>query len=153
VDLPAGRKKMIIIKRHPILITLILSLLFIVLSCGSSEFKPFTEEQICKACISSIMHAEPATMKIYKKEKGITYLYYKKPGDPRKWANKCKIEKDRVNQNYKIIWGNANGRWRTHPDDGKVTFMIYGEKIEITEKHGSSEDGIRKLFTLQELGG
>lgn len=110
----------------------------------------FTKELICKAGIATIMGRNPSIIRIERSEGEIVYLSYRRPDDGTRWAQKCKIEKNR------IIWASNNpgstGRWRTHELDEKIYFNITnnGWTLQIEERHydGSSTTN---QFSLKQL--
>ncbi|MPR09217.1 hypothetical protein [Microvirga tunisiensis] len=60
----------------------------------------------------------------------VTHVSYNRPSDGSVWSYRCRLEGNR------IIWASAEGRWRTHPDDGVLTYELEGStKIRIVEAH------------------
>jgi len=109
------------------------------------SLKKFNESQICKAAIAKLMGRNPGIIKIDGKEVKTILLSYTRQDDQKKWKYKCKVE------DGEIIWGVAEGRWRIHPMDSKVSYNIIGDSITITElfNDGSSTN---ETFLYEELG-
>jgi hypothetical protein len=106
--------------------------------------KYFSQEQICKAAIGTIMRRDPSTIKISKTEAGVTYLSYVRENDGTNWAYRCKLE------NEKIIWATDTGRWRTHPEDSVITYSETAQEIKIVEFYGDGSS-ISNIYTELQL--
>ncbi|MHB1077212.1 hypothetical protein, partial [Thiobacillus sp.] len=87
----------------------------------------FSEEQICKAGIASIMGRSPATMRTTKKDQGIVYFYYVRKNDGAKWSYRCKLDGAR------IIWASDTGRWRNDPRDEVISYRVNDGSLEIIQ--------------------
>lgn len=105
----------------------------------------FSDEQICKAGVAALMGRSPTIMKTTKKEGGIAFFHYIRQDDGSKWSYRCKVEGARV------VWASDTGRWRTHPDDEKVTYRVSGESLEIIQTLADGSK-IGEKFTKSQLG-
>lgn len=105
----------------------------------------FSEEQICKAGIASIMGRSPAIMKTTKKDHGVVHFYYIRKNDGTKWSYRCKLN------GAKIIWASDTGRWRNDPRDEAISYRINDESLEIIQ---SFSDGttLNEKFKRSQLG-
>ena len=82
----------------------------------------FTDHQICRAAIATIMHKDVSITSASGEEViSVSYRseYLKK--------FKCRLQGSRV------MWGAADGRWRDHPMDEKVMWEAKGEKLIIRQ--------------------
>jgi hypothetical protein len=104
----------------------------------------FSDQQICKAAIGAIMGRDPKMIEVVKNEAGIVHLHYVRPNDGSKWANRCKLEGN------KIIWASDTGRWRDHPMDETITYNINGQNLEIVQTFtdGSTSQESYQVFQL-----
>ena len=105
----------------------------------------FSEAQVCKAGIGTIMGRDPSSMKTRTTSNGVLKVSYVRPFDRKKFSYKCKIEGNR------ILWGNSDGRWRTHSADSKVTYRVDGELLQVTDKF-SDGSASRNQYTFSQLG-
>lgn len=99
-----------------------------------------TNEQIAKACISSIMNRSHLIITT-KQSDGFIKVNYRI--DQKEYWYKVKIE------NNKVIWGNIDGRWRDHSLDEVMTFKQDGDNLTIIQKFVTSE--IEKTFKIKDL--
>ena len=113
---------------------------------ASQAATSFSDEQICKAGIATLMGRSPTIIKTTGKEGNVVFFHYVRPTDGSKWSYRCKVE------GIRIIWASDTGRWRTHSDDERITYRASGDTLEIiqTFTDGSS---VNKQFTRQQLGG
>lgn len=100
--------------------------------------------KICKAAIATMFSKHPSIILVDGIEGDMVRLSYVRSDDGTTWRYRCRISGDQ------IIWASDTGRWRTHPDDEKVTFKIVGNAVIINEfyKDGSTKV---KTFYLSEL--
>lgn len=96
-----------------------------------SSARTISQEDICKASIATIMGRDPSIMKIDTIQGDVVYLSYIRSNDETRWSYKCKLD------GSKVIWGNAEGRWRT---EELVTFTVSGDTVTITDKTTSSTE-------------
>lgn len=135
------------------LLRLVTASLAIVASLGadypamaSSEVH-FSQEQICKAAIGTIMGRDPKIVKVTKNENGVAFLYYIRRDDQSKWAYRCKLEGTRV------IWaGDPGGRWRTDPRDEQLSYQVNGDMLTIVEKFSDGSTSAKESFRQNQLG-
>jgi hypothetical protein len=90
----------------------------------------FTDTQICKAGIATVMGREPKIMTIDRVQTEVIYLSYIRQDDQSKWVFKCKLDGNQ------IVWGNDDGRWRDNAADSAVRFYVSGKVISIAETFG-----------------
>lgn len=100
--------------------------------------------QICKAGIAAIMGRSPSIIKVKNPSSPEIFLSYKRPDDGTIWSFKCKIQGNR------IMWGNSDGRWRTHELDEVVTYNVQGGTVTVHEKY-SDGSVITKKFAENKL--
>lgn len=93
-------------------------------------------EYVCMVAIGTIMGRDPARMTTDRILGSTVFISYIRADDETHWAYKCRFEGDRV------VWGNADGRWRTDPADSVVTFTISGRTVTITD---AFDDGSASL--------
>jgi hypothetical protein len=117
------------------------------LPTGSAEASgsTFTEAQICKAGIGTLMGRDPKIVKVTKQDKGIVYLYYIRRDDGTKWSYRCKIE------GGKVVWSSDTGRWRTDPLDEQITYRINGKLLEIIQSY-SDGSSTKESFKASQIG-
>lgn len=113
-------------------------------SVGASD-STFTEAQICKAGIGTLMGRDPKIIKVTKQDKGIVYLYYVRRDDGTKWSYRCKIE------GSKVIWASDTGRWRTHPLDERISYRTNGKSLEIIQNY-SDGSSTKENFKPSKIG-
>lgn len=113
------------------------------LYAGKGEF---TNEQICKATIATVMSKDPSIINIDKVSGKVISLSYIRNADSSKWAYRCKTE------GSKAIWASDTGRWRTHALDSKITFSANGNTLKVTEKYNDGS-ATKKSFSSKQLGG
>jgi hypothetical protein len=88
----------------------------------------FSNSQICKAGIATMMGRDPKIMRIIRNQEGIVYLSYTRQDDGKDWAYRCKIEGN------KIIWSSDTGRWMTNSMDSQITFSVSGNMLKVIER-------------------
>ena len=91
------------------------------------------------------MGRDPKIVKIDRTEGEVFFLSYVRADDGKRWAYKCKVDGARV------IWASAEGRWRTHPDDGAVFYSTTNSSVVIEEGFADGSKSV-KAFTTQQLG-
>ncbi len=82
------------------------------------DLTPAEYERVCKGAVSAILSPPIDTIRVTKKEGEVLFLIYTRKSDGKVWNYKCKLV-DRT-----VIWGAADGRWRTDPKDEKITFFV-----------------------------
>jgi hypothetical protein len=92
---------------------------------ANAEDVEFSEEQICRAAVAVLHAVEPSEIKIDGQNELQVVLSYVRPDDQTVWRTKCKTSSE------KIIWGNLDGRWRTHVLDEKLSYFVVGSEITI----------------------
>jgi hypothetical protein len=106
----------------------------------------FSEEEICRAAIAAIMGRDPQIINVDKVDSGIVYTSYIRPDDDSRWANRCRVEK----QTQGITWATDTGRWRTDPEDGKLSYSINENVVKIAEEY--SDGSLSKNeYSLEQL--
>lgn len=111
----------------------------------SEAFATFSEADICRAAISTIMGRPVHKVKVEKIARdGVVFLFYIRPDDSSIWSFKCFTEKNEV------TWGNADGRWRVDPYDSKITYFASDELLTINEDYGDGSNK-KEHFNKAEL--
>ncbi len=90
------------------------------------QLKEFTNEELAKFTISSIMGQSPKIMKAEKAD-DIYYISYIRPSDSQKFESRIKFDGDR------IYWATIDGRWRNDTLDEKITFIEENKSIKIIQ--------------------
>lgn len=128
----------------PRILTLVLLSILPLVSCAE-ELTATERERVCKGAVAVLFFPPIDSVRVTKSEGGIIYLSHVRQRDGSEWKTKCRIEGN------SIIWGSADGRWRTHPQDEKLTFRIDRMKstfsIRQVFEDGSSDE---KTFLLEE---
>jgi len=104
----------------------------------------FTQEQIARAAIATVMDQDPTVIEVVRMENGVIYTTYTREYFKTTWANRCKLEGDQV------VVASATGRWRTDEHNDQLTFAATDNDLVITRR---SPDGTLKKrdFNLREL--
>lgn len=93
----------------------------------------FSEESICRAVIATLMHKNVRSI-VCSGHSGNEYsLEYIREEDRTLWKNACKIEGNSVIWSYcgSTTEPDFKGRWRTDPQDEKVTYKIETESLSL----------------------
>jgi hypothetical protein len=98
------------------------------------ELKNFSKEDVARFAISTIMGQPSKTINVGL-QNGLYYVSYVRKSDSKKFVYKIKIEE------WAIVWGTLNGRWRDEDYDEKISFVEDNNKIKITQtfSDGSSD--------------
>lgn len=118
--------------------------LFADINAQAAEAGQFSKEQVCKAGIAVVMGRDPAIMNTDRVQNDVIYISYTRVNDGTHWAYKCKLAGNR------IIWGNDNGRWRTHEADSKIIFNVKGDVINVEDRFSDGSSS-KKSFTLNQI--
>ena len=110
-----------------------------------SKQTSFSNSQICKAGIATMMGRDPKIMRIARIQEGIVYLSYTRQDDGKDWAYRCKIEGD------KVIWSSDTGRWMTNSMDSQITFSLNDNMLKVTERLSGDLVG-EESFSLDQIG-
>lgn len=102
------------------------------------SLKNFSNEDVARFAISSIMGQPPKTIKV-KNENGSYILSYIRKSDSKKWDYKIKIDED------KITWATLDGRWRDTEYDEKISFEENGQTIKIIQKFSDNSVDIKEF--------
>ena len=107
----------------------------------------YTDVQVCKAALSSIMGVDLAAIQTEKRKDGIVYLHYRIESENDRYDYKCRLEGNSV------IWGSANGRWRTKKGDASITFEVSNGNITIKERYNDEprSQGTKTTYPLSQL--
>lgn len=116
--------------------------IFLMFSCGAviaqdigEESANFSESEVCRAAISTIMGHPVNKVRVEKFARdGVVFLFYIRAEDRTTWSFKCFTEKNVV------TWGNADGRWRVDPFDSTVSFLASDGVLTITENYGDGSE-------------
>lgn len=90
------------------------------------QLKEFTNEELAKFTISSIMGQTPKIMKSEKRN-DFYHVSYIRPSDSQKFEYKIKFDGDR------IYWATIDGRWRNDSLDEKIIFIEEGKNLKIIQ--------------------
>lgn len=108
----------------------------------------FTDGHICKAAIAVIMGRPVAGMNSSAEGNGAINVSYIRSQDKQKFEYQCKVNVPQVMWRAKI--DDSWGRWRDHPDDGKVTFKVEDGVLTVAEWYGGSAANV-KYFSLKDF--
>ena len=109
---------------------------------GQSEDKPtLSSQKICKGAIAALFGREPGIIRT--RGDSIVHAHYTR-SDGTFWDYKCRVEGNRV------IWGASDGRWRTHPLDAKVSYVVGASTVTITESYDNGQSASHS-FNISEL--
>ena len=89
---------------------------------GVADEATFTEQQICRAAIATIMHKDVSIVSA--SGEGVIAVSYRSDSLQK---FKCRLEGARV------MWGSADGRWRNHSLDEKVMWEAIGDTLVIRQ--------------------
>ena len=93
------------------------------------QIKPlvrFTEKDVAKYIISTIMDQSPSIMK--SRKSGSAYsVWYIRPDDGKKFEYEVRINQPNA------VWRTADGRWRDGQYDEKITFSEQGNSLVVTQ--------------------
>ena len=131
-------------KNQNFIIALLAIITMVLVGCGEAYKGDFTEQQICKAVISSIMGREPSIIRIDSVQENTSYLSYNRPSDDSHWKYRCTLKGN------KAIWATDTGRWHTHQDDSVITFSVIVDELNIFEKYSDGSSDVDK-YTLDQL--
>lgn len=109
----------------------------------------FTGQMICRAAISAMM-ATPVEIIKAESFDSLIHLHYFRLSDNRRWDYQCKQEHNRII--WRSIWDGAPSRWRTHPTEEMLTFLIdpVADKLTIYEDYTNGSKLIHE-YQLNEL--
>ena len=82
---------------------------------------------VCQASIATIMR-RPIETTLAVATDSYVHVSYTRESDGSMWDYKCNVVDD------KVVWGAADGRWRTLSEDGVVRFNIKANELVITEE-------------------
>lgn len=99
----------------------------------------FSDQQICKAAISTIMGRLPSIIRIASSSGGVTYLSY--IADGTKWDYRCRI------QGNNAVWAAEPGRWRTEDD---IQYSVSGTRLVVSELYSDGSSN-RKVYEISQL--
>lgn len=90
---------------------------------------PYSDEEICRAAISSLLNQELEETKARVLRDDIYRLSYVRKSDNALWETQCRIEGNQVN------WGTLGSRWRNHELDTAIHFKVSDDKLTIQEHY------------------
>jgi len=96
----------------------------------------YTYDEIAKYAIATLMFQHHDNLTV-KNEGGIYIVSYFK--DSQQYHCKIKFNQDQ------IIWGVADGRWREHPMDEKLSYKEVGNKLQITQHFTDGSNSIKEF--------
>jgi hypothetical protein len=129
-------------------ILLILAVVAAALSSACAKPSPTVSlseyDRICKGAISVLFFTPVEDIKVTRRAGEVVYLSYTRKSDGTVWRNKCRIE------GTAIIWGSEDGRWRTHSQDEKLSFILHRDARTLTIRQSFSDgSGDQKTFSLE----
>lgn len=86
----------------------------------------FSQEEIAKYTISSIMNQPPEIISV-KKDGDIYFVSYSRKSDGEKFDYKVRID------GRNIVWGNSDGRWRDTEYDEKISYFENENRLIIEQ--------------------
>jgi hypothetical protein len=128
-------------------ILLLFLILPLVLVGCTSKTKPLTPEEealISRGAVAVLFGRSIDIVNVERREGDVIYTTYVRPDDGSIWKNKFRFE------GSALIWGNADGRWRTHPQDEKLSFSVDRQNSTFTISLSYADgSGVSKQFILQ----
>ena len=120
-------------------------LLFILaVALPAAELTSAERDQVCRGAVAVLFFPQIEDVRVTKREGDVIYLSHVRQRDGSEWKTKCRID------GASIVWGSAEGRWRTLPQDEKLTFRIDRSngtfRIRQVFADGSSDE---KTFPLE----
>lgn len=112
-------------------------------SVDTARSQAFSNPEICKAGVSQVMGRNPSIVKIDSVLGNITHLSYFSPNDGSQWKFKCRVDGNQV------LWGNLDGRWRTHSKDSRVTFAIHSGTLTVREIYSDGSVATKSFSKAQ----
>jgi len=96
----------------------------------------YTYNEIAKYAIATLMFQHPENLTV--KNEGEIYIvsYFK---DSQQYNCKIKFNQDQ------IIWGVADGRWREHPMDEKLSYKEVGNELQIIQHFTDGSNSIKEF--------
>ncbi|MGI4719421.1 MAG: hypothetical protein ACRYF6_13700 [Janthinobacterium lividum] len=111
----------------------------------AAEQKAFSQAQICRATIGTVMGRDPKIVKIDKVDADDIYTSYRRKDDGTQWSNRCRVDVTRV------YWATPTGRWRVHPLDEVITYSVTPTTLTIHRKFNDGSS-LAKSYTHAQLG-
>ena len=104
----------------------------------------FSEREICKAVISTVMGRSPAIMTAQRQADNVIVSYVRQ-SDNTTWRAKCSASSDEA------VWGNADGRWRNHNMDLQITIGLTRQgHLSVSETYSDGSERT-KTFSPSQL--
>lgn len=98
--------------------------------------KNYTYDEIAKYSVATLMFQHPENLTV-KNESEIYIVSYFKDSQ----QHHCKIK---FNRNQ-IIWGVADGRWREHPMDEKLSYKEVGNELQIITHYSDGSNSLKEF--------
>lgn len=115
----------------------------------AGDFSESDAGKVCRAVVAVLNGRDVEIIRVYKFEKGMPYVSYKRPDDGKVWKNRCKFDGNRVIWSGVDIpgYGPGPGRWRDGPYDEKIVFEIRegGVLLIMTYDDGSAKNVSEKF--------
>jgi hypothetical protein len=100
--------------------------------------KSFTDEQICKSAIATIMGRNISIMNTKTKADEV-WLNYIRPQDKKSFEYRCEINHDKGLVNWRTKVDGKWGRWRNYPDDPVIRFEIRSNQLTVREIYAPTD--------------
>lgn len=118
-------------RRAAVTIFLVSACKTIAAQTATDETVSFSEREICRAAISTIMRHPVHRVRVERVARdGVVFLSYIRAEDRTTWTFKCFTE------GKAVTWAKADGRWRVHPLDSTVTYSASDDSLTVTEDFG-----------------
>jgi hypothetical protein len=126
----------------------------VMLAADDAAAKPeVNQDAVCRAAIATLGLRDPKTVNVSKHEGDVAHLGYRRESDGKWWFQRCKLEGNQVIWAWDEIQWQNTGRWRTHPNDGKVLFEVDAASgIKIILEHGDGSK-TERYFSREDLVG
>ena len=115
---------------------------------SAKDLSPTEYERVCKGAISAVFFPPIDSIRVVKEVGPVVFVSDIRKSDGSQWNTRCRID------GSSIIWATADGRWRTHPKDEKISFRVDRASGTFTIRQafedGSSDE---KTFPLDDKSG
>jgi hypothetical protein len=122
----------------------LLVLFVLPLGMSAEKLTPAVYERICKGAVATLFFPPIDSVRVMKKDGTVIFLSHVRKSDGAEFRTKCRIE------GSSIVWGTADGRWRTQASDEKLSFKIdpAGGTFTIRQVFGDGSSD-EKTFPLE----
>lgn len=106
-----------------------------------------SDEQVCKAAVAKMFYKDPSIIATSEGQSPVILTYTRK-SDGSEWKYRCKV--DGKNISWAGLIDGSWGRWRTGPNDARVTYEVHSKKLSVSEKYPGSKASVQS-YSLSEL--